>query len=296
MRRSLTVLALGTVLAAPAVLSWVQRPAHGQGAASAAGAFEPVPQGQPVEARHLLAHRAAYRLTLDRTRDGGDIASASGAMAYEMLDACDGWTTRQRFSLTLTDRDGQEVETTSDYSTWESKDGTRLRFSLTQTNQGAVSQRVQGEAEITSEGGVVRYQSPEPREMRLPRGTVLPNFHTILTLNAARNGQRLVAVPLFDGTSAHGAQDSTTVMGPWVAPVAVERFPTLSPLGSVRMRIAFFERNPDNQRGGGGAATPDYEVSLRYWENGVADDMKMDFGEFSVDGRMVEFQAIPSPC
>ena len=297
MRRSLTVLALGTALAAPALLAWAQKPAGAQAPAAAAppAAFEPVAQGQPIEARHLLAHRAAYRLTLDRVRDGAQITAANGAMAYEMLDACDGWTTRQRFSLSISDRDGQEVETTSDYSTWESKDGRHLRFALTQTSQGAVSQRIQGEAEITPEGGVVRYQSPEVREVQLPRGTVLPNLHTIVTLNAARNNQRLVATPLFDGTTAQGAQDSTTVIGPWMAPAAVERFPSLSPLGSVRMRIAFFERNPDNPSAGG-AATPDYEVSLRYWENGVADEMKMDFGEFSVDGRMIEFQPVPSPC
>lgn len=293
MRRSLTTLALGAALSA-GFLAPASAPAQGPAAAAAPG-FAPVPQGQPIEARNLLAHRAAYRLDLDRARDGADVVSASGAMAYEMLDACDGWTTRQRFQLTLTDRDGQEVETTSDYATWESKDGRQLRFSLTQTSQGAVSQRIQGEAEITPEGGVVRYEQPEPREMRLPRGTVLPNFHTIVTLNAARSGQRLVVVPLFDGTSAHGAQDSTTVIGAWAAPTPVERFPALSTLGNVRMRIAFFERNPESQRNGG-ASTPDYEVSLRYWENGVADEMKMDFGEFTVNGEMIEMQPIPSPC
>lgn len=288
MRRSLTALAFGAALAVAPNLASAQGPAT---------AVAPVAPGQAIEARHLLPHRAAYRLTLDRARDGGEISAALGAMAYEMLDACDGWTTRQRFQLIITDRDGREIETTSDYSTWESKDGSRLRFSLTQTTQGAVSQRIQGEANVTPEGGTVRYQEPEQREAVLPRGTMLPNLHTIVTLNAARTGQRIVTAPLMDGTTTHGAQDSTTVLGAWIPAAPVERFPALSPLASTRMRIAFFERNPENQRGGaGGASTPDYEVSLRYWENGVADEMKMDFGEFIVDGRMVEFQAIPSPC
>ena len=39
---------------------------------------------------------------------------------------------------------------------------------------------------------------------------------------------------------------------------------------------------------GGGASAPDYEVGLRYFENGVADDLKMEFGDFSVNGRMRE--------
>jgi hypothetical protein len=82
--------------------------AHAQAPAAAPAAS--VPAGQPIEARHLAAHRAAYRLTLAQAREPGNIARAEGAMGYEVIDACDGWATRQRFSLTLTDRDGTEVE------------------------------------------------------------------------------------------------------------------------------------------------------------------------------------------
>ena len=42
-------------------------------------------------------------------------------------------------------------------------------------------------------------------------------LHTIRTLAAARAGTRMLVVPLFDGTSADGAQDTTTVLQPWHA-------------------------------------------------------------------------------
>lgn len=287
MRLSLfSILVAGGLLAGPAIQAQAPAPAP---AAS-------VPLDQALEARHLLAHRAAYRLGLSRTREPGNIASAQGAMVYEMVDACDGWASRQRFSLTLTDREGTEIETASDYSTFESKDGRRLRFTLTQMTQGAVTTRIAGEAELAADGsGVVRYTEPEQKEERLPPGTLLPNRHTIVALNAARSGgQRLVVAPLFDGTSADGAQDSTTVVSAWDAAREVAEFPLLSPLGSVRMRIAFFDR--DAQQQGGGATTPSYEVSLRYWENGVADQMLMDFREFVVDGRLVKLEELPGGC
>ena len=266
---------------------------------SALGAAEP-----GVEA--MVAHRAAYRLTLDRARDNSDIAQAEGAMLYEVVDACDGWATRQRFSLTLTNRDGQDVQTASDYSTYETKDGRSIRFSLTQTSQGAVSQRIMGEAEVTPEGGRVRYTEPTAKEEPLPPGTLLPMLHTVRSLAAARGGTRLLVVPLFDGTSPDGAQDTTTVISGWqppqaggtsaappATPPAGARFPALAMLGSARMRVAFFDRNAANA---GGASAPDYEVGLRYFENGVADDLKMDFGEFSVDGRMQELAILPGGC
>jgi hypothetical protein len=261
----------------------------------AAAGFTRVPEGQAIEARHLAAHRAAYRLSLLPGRNPGRISRADGAMAFELVDACEGWTTRQRFSLTIVDVEGTEVRTASDYSTYESKDGRQLRFTLTQMTQGNVSQRIAGEAEIGADGsGVVRYTEPEPREERLPPGTLLPNAHTILALNAARAGRRLLVAPLFDGTTEDGAQDTTTVLSAWEGPREVPGFPTLSPLGSVRMRIAFFDREARQQ--GGGATTPSYEVALRYWENGVADELQMDFRDFVVEGRMIKLEHLAGGC
>lgn len=301
---------------APAQATPARPATRGAAPAAPAQAAAPaaVPQGAPITAEHMAAHRAAYRLTLERARDNTQIAAANGAMLYEVLDACEGWTTRQRFTLTITDRDGQEIATTSDYSTYESKDGRLLRFSLTQTSQGAVSQRVTGEAEIGPDGsGVVRYTEPEAKEERLPPGTLLPTMHTIRALNAARAGQRILVAPLFDGTQAEGAQDTTTVLSDWQGPQPSqgERFPLLANLGSARMRVAFFSRDAGSGGGsgggddsggrrdrqqGGGASTPDYEVSLRYFDNGVADELQMDFGDFVVHGRLEQLEAVPGGC
>ena len=266
-------------------------------AAAAAAALAPLATARAAEpgAEAMAAHRAAYRLTLDRSRDNA-IARAEGVMVYEVVDACDGWATRQRFTLVLTDRDGQVVESASDYSTYETKDGRRIRFSLTQTSQGAVSQRVSGEAEVSPEGsGRARYEDPEQKEEALPPGTLLPMLHTIRSLAAARTGSRMLVSPLFDGTSPDGAQDTTTVISGWQAAQANPRFPALSTLGSARMRVAFFDRG-SGVKDGGGASAPDYEVGLRYFENGVADDLKMEFGEFSVNGRMEELAILPGGC
>lgn len=254
----------------------------------------PVPAAEPGS-EAMLSHRAAYRLKLDSVRDNAGIEQAEGIMLFEVIDACDAWASRQRFTLLVSDRNGNVVETTSDYATLEAKDGSSLRFSLTQMTGGAITSRVAGEASITATGGRIRYQEPAATEEELPEGTILPMIHTIRSLAAARAGQRIFVAPLFDGTSADGAQDTTTIIsGGWLAPQPNANFPLLATLSSARMRIAFFERNPSGQ--GGGAATPDYEVSLRYFENGVADELKMDFGEFVVDGRLGELQAIPSPC
>ena len=76
----------------------------------------------------LLAHRALYAMTFNPKasngdQSGSDIVGAHGTMGYEVIDACDGWAVRQKLRMIITNSDGQEVQMSSDYATWESKDG-----------------------------------------------------------------------------------------------------------------------------------------------------------------------------
>lgn len=278
-------------LAAAAALALLATPAAAQ------APTQPAVQGVPAEAvaagiARMAAHRAAYRLDLSSARDSG-IAGVRGAMVFDIADACEGWATRQRMTMTVTDRDGNDVETVSDYATYEAKDGSRLRFSIVQSTQGAVSSRVSGEAELKPDGsGIVRFAEPAAREEALPAGTLLPMRHTVVAVETARAGRRILVAPLFDGTADGGAQDTTTIIAGWGATPGAARFPMLEGMESGRMRIAFFERGTQT----GAAAQPEYEVGLRYFDNGVADDLVMDFGEFAVGGRMLELTAIPGGC
>ena len=141
----------------------------------------------PAASADLASHRAAYRLTLDSARDASDVQGATGAMFYEAVDQCEGWTVRQRFTLTVTSRAGSSYEMASDYVTFESKDGTRLRFRLRQTTDGAVSQAITGEARRPAPGqpGVIRYTEPAEDEVDLPAEALFPMGHTGQVLAAA---------------------------------------------------------------------------------------------------------------
>ncbi len=53
--------------------------------------------------------------------------------------------------------------------------------------------------------------------------------------------------------------------------------------------MAFFDRKA-------GAQQPDYEVSMNYWENGVADELAMDFGDFVMNGKLAEYVPQKGGC
>lgn len=242
----------------------------------------------PASAVEMAAHRAVYRLALASAR--GEVIGASGMMAYEMVDACDGWAVRQRLRLNVTNRDSQEIEMGSDYATFESKDGLSMRFTMRQTTEQAVSLETDGNASLARAGGDGEAHYSKPREAlkKLPPGTLFPTAHTEAIIAAARTGKKIITVPLLDGTVASGAQDTSVSIFSWDVPAA-NRFPELAALASTRVRIAFFDRES-------GAATPEYEVGMRYWENGIADEMLMDFGDFAVRATLEELVVLPKSC
>jgi hypothetical protein len=257
-------------------------------------ASAPTKAADPI-APQLMAHRALYALTFNprasnADRGASDIVGARGTMGYEVIDACDGWAVRQKLRMTLTNSDGQDVQMASDYATWESKNGLKFRFHMTQMTDNAVTSRTDGEASLTTAGGSgeARYVRPRDQTKALPAGTYFPTAHTVAILEAARAGKKFLAVPLFDGTDEAGTEDSSIAIVDWKAPYATQ-YPALTALRSTRVRLAFFDRAP-------GTTTPTYQVGMRYWENGVADDMQMDFGDFVMDAKMTEFIAQPKRC
>lgn len=256
-----------------------------------AGALEPVT---------LAGHEALYTLTLDRSRpSSSDVVNADGTMAYEITDACDAWASRQRLTINTSNRDGQDIQMVSDYVTWESKDGLSMRFRMRQTTETAVTEMVEGTATLERTGGPgsINYTLPEPKTMPLPPGTVFPMMHTATIIAAAEAGTKFLALPLFDGTGEKGAQDSGVAIVSW-GPTKAAAYPALAALPSGRVRIAFFDRpapgaaeKDSGQKTPGG---PDYEVGMRYYANGVADDLNMDFSEFVLSGKLTEFK-LPAP-
>lgn len=247
----------------------------------------PLPALRRADAR-LAPQHATYALTLEQSR-GSSVVASSGEMTYDVTDACNAWATRQRLAMVLTNRDGQDVRMVSDYATWESKDGTRMRFHMRQTTDGAVTQQVDGEASLQSVGGPgeVHYTAPKNETMALPAGTLFPMMHTAAIITAAEEGRKFFAVPLFDGTGPDGAQNTFVIIPSWTDKPQPTRFPTLAHQPSGRVRIGFFTRTRQTQ-------VPDYEVGMRYWQDGVADDLDMDFGDFVMKGRL-EKLTIPAP-
>lgn len=248
-------------------------------------------------ASELMPHRAIYDMTLASTKLGGGVTGASGAMTYKFGDSCDGWTVENKTVLTFAYSDGAPVATTWDFVTWESKDGLHYRFRVRSTRDGVVNEEINGVANLDGlgKGGVAKFSLPEPKTMRLPKGTLFPTEHTIRLLETAAKGGHSIERILFDGTGTDGPFDVNAVIGresPANSNNGMAADPVVSPVllsaPSWPMQMAFYLRDSKD-------AIPDYEVALRYYINGVADEVLQSFGNFSLKGRLQKLEPLPRP-
>ncbi|HEV2186305.1 MAG TPA: cell envelope integrity EipB family protein [Stellaceae bacterium] len=239
----------------------------------------------------INAHRALYTMTLGTSRTDSGVTGAHGAMAYQWGETCEGWTVEQRYKLTLSYAESQDVVIVSNFVTWESKDGLRYRFNQKETRNGTVDEEIRGEAQLDGpgKGGTITFEKPNAQTMKLPPGALFPSAHTILLLEKARAGENFVSRQVFDGATVEGAVLVTAAIGSKVEPDPKDplKAPILQHAGW-RVRLAFFPAEVTEEK-------PDYELGMLLLENGVSRDMLIDYGDYTIKAKLDSIEPLPKP-
>lgn len=247
----------------------------------------------------MLPYRARYALSLASTDGSSGVVGAGGMLLDEWNRTCDGWTEQEHFYLHLDyaeDNDpGGSLDSYSSLVSWEASDGSRFRFDMRRASSDAPYQEVRGEARLErpGAGGTVVFTEPRAATLPLPKGALFPAADTRFLIARAEAGDRFVGRRVFDGSDLDSASEVTAVIGPKLAPGAggdegKQPRATLLDRPSWRIRLAFFSSDP-------AAVTPDYEESVRLLDNGVLQDMVLDYGDYSIHAKLEQIEALPRP-
>lgn len=248
---------------------------------------QPAATSMAAVAAKIQPHRAIYAMSLGSARNGSKVSDVRGRMMFEWADACDGWTTEQRFQLRFVYSEGDDMAMNTNYTTWEAKNGLRYRFNVRKLVNGELDEEVRGEANLQADGaGTAQFTKPEPQEMELPAGTMFPTAHTLAILDHAERNEPFFTRTIFDGSDAEGPTEVSTVAGKPGAPKEAGKDPLLKVGKSWPVRMAFFPLQSDS-------AQPEYEMSLRLLENGIAESMQIDYGDFTVNAVLEKIEALP---
>lgn len=123
----------------------------------------------------MVPHHAEYNVSLAPV-SGRPAIAGGGKMVLQVRDTCDGRALRNEMRLRLGTDGDRSVNSTMIQEYWESRDGTKFRFSLVNRVGGRIVQQVEGTASLPENGrpGVARYTGAAPKTVTLPAGTVFP--------------------------------------------------------------------------------------------------------------------------
>lgn len=245
-----------------------------------------------VDAADFVGHRALYRVSLSSAEARSGVASVRGAVLYRFADACDGWTAENRTLLRLDYGEGDESETEWSHLSWESKDGLRFRFHVRDIRDGELAEELQGQASLTAPRGpgLAHFVLPEESDLRLPAGTQFPTRHLMALLDAARSGKRHESGIVFDGSSL----DNPYTVGAVVRQVSesarrnLGKRAKLAELPVWSLRLAFFPMAASEP-------TPKFEIGITLREDGIADSIVQDFGDFVLLLTLQNIELLPKP-
>lgn len=273
-----TILAntLATSMATATLFVFAAPAAHAQASSAATAAAA------------LVSQRAVYDLGLVEAA-GGQTLSATGRMSYTVLKTCLGWSSHQRLDIQSVTRQRGEEHLLSDYAAQESLDGRHLTFKSQETRNGKLLRVVSGEASLAPDGsGVLQYRQPLAKTLPLPAGTLFPIAHTARILATAASGGKELTTPLFDGTLPDGPEDTYVTLLNWSPPPANSPYLPLQKLAAGHVHIAFYDRNAHTMM-------PEYEMGMRYFANGVSDQLHLDFGDYKMQGTLSTLDLPPTP-
>ncbi len=244
-------------------------------------------QAKPVV---LAPHRAVYDLSLLSTDGSKGVESVEGRIAFTFGgDACEGYTLDFRQVTVLgsaeTGRRMSDLRTT----TFEDGDGRLFRFKSESRQGSGAPTVVDGVATRESGPWTLSLTKPKPETMSFVADAIAPTAHMRRVIDAARKGDRILTVPVFDGSDdGRKVYDTLTVIGAPITAAASEppaRQDGMNGLTRWPVTISYFAP-------GQGERTPAYKMTFELYENGVSAALKLDYERFAVKGELKQLDLL----
>ncbi|MCJ2015019.1 cell envelope integrity EipB family protein [Methylobacterium sp. J-076] len=237
----------------------------------------------------LANHRAVYDLSLGGSTGSRPVEAARGRIVIDFRgDACRGYTMQTRQVTELTS--GETGSRVSDLrsTTFESGQGRDFRFKTTTVSDGSTSAPVDGTATEGDDGLSVKLKGKgKPFTSEGP--VLFPSAHMRRLVEAGRAGQATLSVKVYDGSDdGRKVYDTFAVIGPASTGAATgpegegDKPLQSGPIAAMRhwpVKLTYYTE-------GVGERTPIYTLSFDLYENGVSGRIKLDYGDFALNGTM----------
>jgi hypothetical protein len=269
--------------------------------AAVAGVCVALAGAWPAEAGSigLAAHRAIYDLMLDQSERAADLAERSGRIGMDFKGSrCSGYTVALGFVDVIADQDGDLRVTDARTETFEDSKGGSFKFANETFINETLTEESRGKANRTVNGIAVALTKPGKKDFVLDKSVVFPTAQIVQIIEAARLEQNFLQIDVYDGSEDGETVYATTVVvgGGSTSSLDIGDEVATKEAGVAGLRhwpvtISYFDQV------GAGEQTPIYVMSFILYENGISRDLKIDYGDFAIVGRLSRLEMLaPTQC
>ncbi|WP_157019774.1 cell envelope integrity EipB family protein [Mesorhizobium xinjiangense] len=253
-----------------------------------ASAATPLLAAIPALAQPLLVpHRAVYDIVLADATERSGITGINGRMVYEFNGSpCEGYTVSFRFVTRIETAEVSRV-TDQQTTTYEDAEGKTFNFVTKSYVDQTLDREIRGKATRQKNKTMVELDEPEETDVQLA-ATQFPTQHLYELISKAEAGETFYETTLYDGSDeADEVMTTSVVIGKEREPMPGDaEFPTartIKPETFWPVSIAYFDQVEES-----GEVVPDYRINFKLHENGITRDLTMDYGDFSMKGKLVD--------
>ncbi|QFT32648.1 hypothetical protein FIV00_19310 [Labrenzia sp. THAF82] len=241
----------------------------------------------------LVPHRAVYDMKLGDTEEQSGIAGLSGRMVYDFSgNACEGYSVNFRFVTEFQDTSGGSQITDLQTTSFEEPEAESYQFlSKTYVDQKLVEE-TRGTAHSGAEAKKVELKEPSEKSLEISNEVLFPTEHLLSIMKSAKDGIRFVAADIYDGAeTGEKVYATTSVIGTKaVNSVKSNSSSADAPLSGMNywpVTVAYFDPSTDDASG---ELLPVYQLSFWLYENGISGHLKLDYGDFTIQGTMTSLE------
>jgi hypothetical protein len=257
----------------------------------------PVLWVNPTVAQTLAAHRAFYSLEASKLEAGSGYSSIDGKLAYELTgNACDGYAVSFRIvnNYVQTEKPAQLIDT--QLATWESGDGLEMSFRQKQFLNSDLQSEQKLDVKRPKVGSDAKGVMTAPKEMEftIPGDALFPSTHLLHLISAAEKGMTHDVSTVYDGSDDDKSFKAVTFIGKKREPgsfapdAANPEAAVLKDLTSWPMTVSYYSLEKD------AADSPVYQSSFNVYENGIATELVLDYGNYALKGHLIKLELLKS--
>jgi hypothetical protein len=251
----------------------------------------------------FLPHQALYDLSLVKSRGSASIDHARGRILYNFSGSpCEGYASEFRQVSELNSGEGKVTLSDLRSSSWEDAEGKSYRFTIDTRMNDVETRPVDGLAERTGDHITVKLKQPEAKTFTLDGSTVFPTEQIRGIIAAAKQGQSLLELTVYDGSdNGEKVYNTLTVIGQAIPADRTTGSPDpsttndqMKSLTRWPVTVSYYDREAKAKDG---EQTPVYAMSFELFENGVSRALVLDYNDFVISGALGKFDAKDSkPC